>query len=242
MNTLNENLRSFSIFIHIFNIFGIFKLKICAKRQEKFLSLFLIASFYIFYIICFLGGCLFLKHYTDKIVLYCQYLNHICSFFCISVIYMSEIIPSDSHIVVLRFLSQIDNLLIRNFKVKIDYRRKRIFNFLIATLYFTIMTFVTLLSPGDKNNIHAVLYDLYLVVPYLIWLMETFYTLLAYHIYTRFCLIKEILRTPKLFRHEIVIITEIFINTYKMMGAINNLFGMTVLAIFGKLLMKLIKN
>lgn len=230
---VDENLETFSIYICVFKIFGILELKSSESNCKKFFSFFHSLFFYIFYMICFKGGLIYLKLFTDPIVYFCQVVNHVCSLSCISVIYFNEILSHDFHFEIFQYLSKIDELLIERFSIKIKYKKIKYFNIFVTIILVLMLSVTYMLSPGKNDNLPAILYDFYLVVPYMIWFVEFYFILFVHQLKNRFILIKEIIFSKNLLHHEKCVINEILKTSLNLINTINKLFGLIILSVFG---------
>lgn len=227
---LKRVLSTFWIFNSILKIFGLVQLEsfkgsysFILSRIHIILVASLIAWFFIVHsILSRIGD-------KDGIIRYCQYINHCSLAICILLTFIDTILSKKKHYKIFELLADIDVLLEKELKDKVDYKvHIKITNLaLILNILSIISMFPPIFDPifPFKELLSFFIYNL---VALLYFIYESYYSAI---------ILQNLLRLNKLKRflnshyHDVYkeAVKEIFIKTYKLMNATNDTFGVFIL-------------
>lgn len=233
MNTLNKNLQTFFVCITILQIFSLIRLKenetLCEKILSRFRLILFIASFLAIF------NRMVTTPNDDKMIIYCQYIDRVATVVSAVLIMIEFLILRHDYGNIFKILSDIDDILVNQLKLKINYRKKLIINCMIC-LSNSILVYGIILSSSHfiRNNFSFTGYFflIFAIAWFFACMVQTFYISLAFQIFLRFRKIEKFLHDED-FQHKDVI-NEILIKTFSLIEAINETFGIPILIISGE--------
>lgn len=189
MNTLEKNLSSFSIFIHVLRIFGLVRLKENETIIEKIFTRFRVILIILFLTSSFFGKRKFV--FQDSIAVTCQFLDRNFVVGSTIVIFSGVFFSHQPHVKVIEALSKVDDVIMETFKIKINYGRIRVLNFIMAFFSLNVVVssvLILMMIPVQVFNFLA-----FSCASFLIFFVEIFYVAVTVQILNRILKVEAVL-------------------------------------------------
>lgn len=234
MNTLEENFRLFSVYTNTLRIFGLIRLKSDESLIDKILANFPLTLFTALFLWCLIkleNPLIFSK---DYVATYCQLIYHIGVLSCIVVVLLETLIFPKCHLKILELFAEIDETLIKSFKLPINYKKWKILNYLIASPNIIVIITIVSRALSTRGSLFYFAYYAGLAAATFIFcVMESFYNAIAIQIYLRLNEIEKLLKSQKFGRTELI--NGIFVKVFYLIESINYNFGLFIVAATGKI-------
>lgn len=235
MDTGNHVHKIFRIYIDILSVFGILSLKPLKGIIFFVISRFHLIVFALFFAYYFVCNRKFTNlPFSDSIVTYCQYIDKTAMTLCITLTFVDLTIFRKKHYKVFDLLSEIDEILAKNLKIHVNYRKCTRIAYVTAT--FNIITITTLVRRIFENKLTqdgVIQVTIFACGTFLILFFESFYCTIVLQILYRYSILSDHVETNYT-EGQKEILFEIFVKTRKLINVINEEFGIFILLATGK--------
>lgn len=231
MSTFEKNISSFSIFIFILRIFGLVRLKENETVAEKILSRTHPLTFVLIFFSFFLMDGPQLN--DDKITIFCQYVDRTASAIIMELMLLDAIIYERPYAGMLKVLSEIDELITRNLKIKINYKKCKLINILMASLSLIVFSMFQARF-FMVTGVHKIFFILFSIIVTLSTFVELFFIAIVIQIYFRMQLIERFMIDEKISHQQLQFLNKLFSKIVELISIVNDIFGVSLLLIGGK--------
>lgn len=233
MNTLEKNISSFSVFIFILKVFGLARMKENETVAEKISSRTLpLSFFFIFFLFFFMDS---FRLSNDAIIIFCQFIDRIVSTIILELMLLDAAFFDRCYASMFHIWSEIDEIITRDLKIKINYKKCKFINIFIAlfSLPVFLMLQARLIMVGGFSKIF------YLVLSIVVTLstfVELFFIAIVIQIYFRMTLIEKFMLNEQISHRQKEKLIKIFSKCCKLIYIVNDIFGISLLLIGGKII------
>lgn len=226
MTALEANLDSFSFFIFLLKVCGVYK-----NNENWIEKIFSTIPIFLQFLL-FLPSLITrrVSSFKESIVVYCQGIEGSSNIACTLVIFCGVFFSHQPQRKIIEMLSKIDDSIQDNMKMKIDYKRVKIVNNFIASicLIHLIIFYVFVYSIATQ----VLFFAIFAISVFSINIIEFFYIVLVIQIRTRIFKFEVILRN--FHQNKKWEILEIFQRVYDTIDVVNSSLGLSILMIFIK--------
>ncbi len=230
MGTLEKNIKTFSSFLYTLKIFDLVKMREKESLIEKILKFFRLT-----FLILLFSGTLFGKRnfvFKDSIVVFSQFIDRNCTVVCNILIFLEMIIQRNSHIIIFKSIAYVDNLIQKQLKMKINYKRDFYWNFVLFSWFLTaIFVFI---SRATKGKLEYYYFIIFVVSSGIVGVVEMFYVALIFHIIRRLFFFKFYFGDSEKIQKDQSM--EIFNVLHHLILLLNDNFGKSVLLVMGEII------